>query len=244
MRKPGPRIGEHEETTKARVFQLIPEDPPGIRFTDIVRAARKLGYTKPTVWRYLDRFEDLELIIHEGRFYRRNPLSGGNARFHIKTGMGLHEFGFDELREVRLENLWDSRDKKRLWKFGDRTIAEDPKVLYDSLLITLQLALTGYVNLLETVKEAPSFAAAGEAAKIMMTSEVSYFLMQLARDVWDHREEVSFDVLDGKELSFTVSRSQVSEVFSVDESQPKAMLTHQNPKIVAGKASEKRKDLK
>ena len=134
MRKPGPRIGEHEETTKARVFQLIPEDPPGIRFTDIVRAARKLGYTKPTVWRYLDRFEDLDLIIHEGRFYRRNPLSGGNARFHIKTGMGLHEFGFDELREVRLENLWDPRDKKRLWKFGDRTIAENPKVLYDSLL--------------------------------------------------------------------------------------------------------------
>jgi len=215
MPKLGRRLGEDERLTKRRLLSLIPEEAPGSRFNELVKTASAIGFSKPTLWRYLMRFEDLGIVIHEGRFYRRNPLYAFAAKsMAAKMSMSLISptwqiaMGFDghghdsyegsSLREDRHQDPWSLR------KVTPKLGLKDPEKLYRWFEFHIADALSSYLTLLGVLCEAENLATARELANILMDSTVVEPLMELARDIWDHREERPLETLKGSKLNFKI----------------------------------------
>lgn len=220
MRKLGRRLGEDERDTKIRLLNLLPEEPPGSRFNELVQAARSIGVSKPTLWRYLVRFEKLGLVTHEGKFYRRNPLHGfvpksmatkismkliatvGPRRWEFALGPDWHghdTYDLPSLSKDRPIDPWSIRNARA------RPELKDAEKFYGWFGFHVSAALSGYLTLLGVLCEAENLATAREVANILMDLEVVRPLRGFARDVWDHRSELPLKALKGRELNFRVA---------------------------------------
>jgi len=208
MRKLGRRLGEDERFTKIRLLNLVPEEPPGSRFNELVRAAKAISISKPTLWRHLMRFEKLGLVIHEGRFYRRNPIPDEKGEFTIRVELNgadgsvlkQHAWNLDikTLRQLGGLDYWDPKQSPR----DERGDMLDPDKLFGEWQNTIMLALSGYQQLLISVLHSRDLASAREIANITMNSQVRWPLMRLARRVWDAKDKIRLESFDGKQMKF------------------------------------------
>jgi len=208
------------------VLGLVTEELPGMTFTQLVAAARNQGISKPALWRHLTKFVELGLVLHEGKSYRRNPLHGLVVESKVSVGMraetehprirltwppgprrSIHDFRF--LRQDRYTDLWSPRHAAPA-EPESKTVA-DSQELYFSFAFAVSLALRHYLSLLAILCDVESLATARELANILMDSEVARPLMELARDIWEHRNEVSLDSLGGRELKFSIMESETQK---------------------------------
>jgi predicted transcriptional regulator len=215
MGKPGPRIGEDTGSTKTRLLALISETPPGMTFTQIVQAARKLGFSKPTVWRYLTRFEELGLVIHEGKAYRKNPLFGNPINqelFFHQAAAGTFEEGkiikrdFATLRKRPIEGWSQIVGKEKPKDLSD------PAQLFAALEATMLLSNISYLNLLTLISYATDSASAREIANILIDGQVKPLLMGLARQVWESPGKVRWEGLEGKEIKWQIHMNELTVI--------------------------------
>jgi len=219
MRKLGRRLGEDERFTKIRLLNLVPEEPPGSRFNELVRAAKAISVSKPTLWRHLMRFEKLGLVTHEGRFYRKNPLHGFSSvqvpaigltdkEDKVVTTSRSGKYDLDALRSPSSDHwIWGlvpSPDPWGLPNFPPWKVAGDPEQLHLYLKIVLTEVLGEYLFLLRILCDAPTLSAAREIASLLVDGRMTPYLMMLARHIWEHKNEVQLEGLDGKELNFVI----------------------------------------
>jgi hypothetical protein len=208
MPKLGRRLGDAERKIAPRLLDLIPSEPPGIRFNEYARAARAIGFSKPTAWRHLTHFVELAVVIHEGSFYRRNPLYGLSAveapliRLVAKgiTRVRGDKFDLEKLRLPRNLDPWALRG----YTGPSMKDPSDPMGLYNYLSLVLTAVASDYLLLLSVLRGAASLAAAREIANLFADGQMIPLLMMLARDVWEHRKDVPLEGLDGKEFNFTI----------------------------------------
>ena len=185
----------------------------GISFAELVRAAGRHGISKPTVWRHLKKLTEIGSVVHDGKFYRRNPLyrvgelkTGGH--FWVNGG----ELGRVEPQEggLALESIPREPQSAIYWEVAwrvGRTIV-DQEAFVRHFSGTIMAVLQGYLELLEAVIGAPNFASAREIASLLMNYNVNSPLMFLARQLWDHKKRLSLKSLDGKRLEFTIHYSK------------------------------------
>jgi hypothetical protein len=136
-------------------------------------------------------FTDMNLVFHDGKFYRRNPLIGDlPAEALARIGLGL-----DRLRQLQSAKFWEPQ---RRWRADP---IENPDQLYDFFRRTIGNVVWGYLEMLHAITTMPNFLAARELASLMIDSHVNWFLMLMAREVWDKRSKVPLNSLAGKEVT-------------------------------------------
>jgi AcrR family transcriptional regulator len=194
MAKLGRRLAEDEALVKTRLLSLIPEDPPGSRFNELVRAAKAAGFSKPTLWRHLTRFQKLGLVLHEGTLYRRNPLHPADLRAARSALDNTDEKDWRKLRSLAARDYWGSREM-------DLSDVDNPSAL---LCEAIELALTGYLMILAALRGIPDLSEAREFANLMFNAHVKLSLLVVARLIWEKRELAILDALDGREIKLTI----------------------------------------
>jgi biotin operon repressor len=227
MAKLGRPLPDREQRIKNAVFNALSNEN---RTLDEMAADVKLttGADRTTVWRHLKRFKKLGIVIHEGQFYRRNPLN--ESQIHLESLFSVEreknrailvreriaKLPFPrELLTITSPSSVDLQTKIKNIDWWSPKEATPPGLiqrghLAETFEFMLEYATTGYLNLLEAIANAPSLAAAGEIARILSSTYVSGPLMFLARAVWDERKETSLQELDGKLIRFRVIREKAN----------------------------------
>jgi len=187
--KPGKPSDQQEAQIKQLILDLVPLEPPGRRFKDISKAARDQGISKVAVWRHLTRFKKLELVIHEGRFYRKNPIYGmDEPGFTVvigdKTQVFREEHVLSAMKAAGEIDQWNPKSYPSSYSLGN---LDNPKVLADSFHLLMYGTAGMYMSSLLNIVRAPNLAAAREIANIMFDDRVRRPLMGYARAVWEQR---------------------------------------------------------
>jgi AcrR family transcriptional regulator len=197
MAKLGRRLADDEALIKTRLLALIPEDPPGSRFSELVRAAKAAGFSKTTLWRHLTHFQDLGVVLHEGALYRRNPLHSADLRAAKSVLENVDGKDWKRLRSLAAMDYWGSGKVD----FSD---VDNPSAL---LCEAIELALTGYLKILSALRGIPDLSEAREFANLMFNAQVKVGLLAVARLIWEKREVAILDALDGREIKLTIGGS-------------------------------------
>jgi len=184
-----------------------------------VRAARKLGYSRPTVWRYLARFEKLGLVVHEGKFYRKDPLHGSSLKpspevFAIETrGKLLYAppvGGVEYVAKLRDAAI---HTENKVWQPPDEYLDahwNDPKIVRTFFTDTILNSLLGYLGMLAALTTIRDPRSASEVAGILIDAEVKPCLMSLAGLVWARRNQRILETLDGEEIGVKIRHVKLS----------------------------------
>ena len=179
---------DKEQRIREGVFGFFPDNASGKTFSELVAAAAKLGIQKPTLWRHLKRLVKLDLVIHEGRLYRRNLLSDVDGP-GLTVAIGPR--GFTVSREAKILSVmrshqFDHWDPKVPSVLSEANLG-DPGTLLKMFLL-MMIALKGqYLLTLTHVAKAPNLATAREIANIEVGSDIHGLLMGFARSIWDQR---------------------------------------------------------
>jgi hypothetical protein len=194
---------------------LFPTQPPGLTFTELVKAARSQGFSKQAFARHLKRFVDPGLVIHPkgSTFYYRNPLGSSDieitSRFSVTSdvikgmtaslGPPLKTYSMGEFYKMldSITSVWDRKSGVPSLRKGE---------LGQDMEIAVVFALTGYMTLLEAVEKAKSLDAAREVANIVFLAQVKPWLMFFARQVWESRKETSLQELHGKVIKMRIRK--------------------------------------
>jgi len=201
---------EREREIKSTVLHLVGSEPSGLTFKRLVEEAAKQGISKPTLWRHLNKFVRLGLVLHEDKHYRTNMAARlpANRIPPIEIEMmifpkekhgpstlagGMYGYGRQYPRSAE---VWMLKGRN-----GAPGLADN---LYISLYVCLQQVLLSYFVLLAMMRDAPDLATARDLANILMDSDVTWPLMMFARDMWEHRDVASLKALDGKNLNFRI----------------------------------------
>lgn len=194
------------------LLELIPEDRPGIRFNDLVEKASRIC-KRPTVWKRLEKFKRIGIVIQEKGFYRKDPLDGRSLQTTLQITTGLHdpEAGWgtwknsfprsidaSKMRMIRSRSLWE---QKELNPSAHYESLADGK-LQHALASAIVFATSGYLQLLQAVAQTPDLATAHEITDVLLDIAVTQHLELLARLVWQFRKKLSFEELNGKRLNF------------------------------------------
>jgi len=196
--RPGRPSPEREIRIKDVILNLIPSERPGIRFKQIAEAGRVQGISKPAVCRHLTRFEKLGLIIHEGVFYRRNPIydiDRPGYTLSIKDGKLLVFRESKPLAAMKKGldvDYWDSHMSSKFVR-GD---LGDAKVLAKSLSGVMTMVAHFYRFTLLSITEAPNLLAAREIANLEFDSRVRSLMIQFARSFWEQRAKARQALLE------------------------------------------------
>jgi hypothetical protein len=220
MPKLGRRLARDEPLIKTRLLDLIPEDRPGSKFNELVQAAKAISISKPTLWRHLTRFEDLGVVIHEGKFYRRNPLHSGPLQlFALKTTVWgaagevwkerYQEVDDRWFRSLAGADWWGRKDIELCREAAAKVDLSDPDRLFKLVYSTVVEALLGYLLVLNAVRHLSDFSQAREIANILMDAEIKRPLLESARLVWEKREVVALEGLIGREIKLTIGRAPI-----------------------------------
>jgi hypothetical protein len=208
-----PRLGRAAERQIDRnLSELIPVDRPGITFNDLVEKAKPIS--RPTVSQRLKKFKRTGLVIHDGDFYRRNPL-GSSFQTNLQITTRLHDSEADwsgwqssfpqkiDASKTRLarttRSCWEEKKLNHV-----RPIAYEPLAhgdLLHPLMHAILSAVSGYLDLLQAVAQAPDQSTAHEITDVWLNISVTRHLDLLARLVWEFRKELSFRELNGRRLS-------------------------------------------
>ena len=232
MGKRGRPFPDKEQRIKDAVYAAVPAQEDGRTLHDITEDVRlATGVDRTTVWRHLKRFEKDDLVVHEAKSYRRNPLPEKSLRkirpdsmYYLQFEKARVSIPFRDLRRVprALASLPKPLQKSALaiivvsapmfadwwWSaMGSMSIGHLRRgKLASAFELYLAEAIAGYLTLLEVITRAPSLSAAHELARRFNTSYVTNPLMLLARQVWECRKEFSLQELDGKVIRFTIVR--------------------------------------
>ena len=68
------RPSAKDETWLAATIEGIFDANQLLRFKDLERATKIRGISKPTLWHHLRELTDKGIVVHEGKWYRKNPL--------------------------------------------------------------------------------------------------------------------------------------------------------------------------
>ncbi|HUK51584.1 MAG TPA: hypothetical protein VLV18_11140 [Terriglobales bacterium] len=214
-----PRSGrpspEKETRIKQTILQLVPVDPPGIRFSDLVELCKRQGISRPAVWRHLEKFVSIGAVIHEARPspYRRNPLYNNP----LAKQRGLIELQ----KEKHPLDVWAPAWAYYL-RIGEREGKEAPaptiakvnlqrarettaRTLHELLNIVMASMLHNYLALLQSLVKCEDLATAREVANLMPSA--NDLPMLIARQVWEARRIAKLPDLEGQKFAFEVSRS-------------------------------------
>lgn len=195
-------------------MEIVPVEPPGIRFSQLVMAASSQGVSKPAVWRHLERFCKIGAVIHDDRFYRRNPLYKNPILETLET-LGIDLTLYRDT-SAKAADFWKQK-APYFWVTGKQP-SEDLKTLParsaaaleegfpELLAITIDFMIDRYLSLLKAIIACPDLATAREVASLM--ASVDWIPMMLARQVWDNRKRFRLNSLEGEELKFTFYRSE------------------------------------
>jgi hypothetical protein len=188
MGHPGRPSPRKEKQIQQAILSAVPIEPPGISFGNVAgNAKRLLGISRPTVWRHLEKFTHMRIVVHEGRFYRRNPLMAD-------LPVGMDRIKMDSLHRLQSTDFWTPQ---RYWRADP---IETPDELYAFFRKTIANVVWGYLELLHAITTMPNLPAARELANLMIDSHVNWFLMLMAREVWEKRATVRLNSLAGKEV--------------------------------------------
>jgi hypothetical protein len=187
--RPGRPSPEKERRIKDVILNLLPVEPPGIRFKQIIEGARAQGISKPAVWRHLKRFVDLTVVLHEGTQYRKNPVynidTPGVAFTFEHTGILdlTAQKTYGSLRKLVGVDYWDERTESFLSgvDLGNR------KIFANILEVLLRSITASYFLTLVSLLQAPNLAAAREIAALRLDSDIRNELMMVARSFWEQR---------------------------------------------------------
>ena len=192
MGRPGRPSPRKEQQIRNAILNAVPAQAPGITFSNLVSLIkRNLGISRPTVWRHLTNFTKMKLVYHEGRFYRRNPL--------------IVDLPANRLARLGIDlNLLSQQPSAMFWEPEKHWISkriENPDVLFEFFKKTILDVTHGYVTILHAITAMPTLEAAHELADLMVDYQVNWFLMLMARQVWDKRRKVQLRSLAGREIS-------------------------------------------
>ena len=80
---------EKERWIQDTIVDLLLSKPDGLLYKELVRMAGEYGIAKSTVSRYLPRFEKGRLVLHDGKYYRINPLFNYRVRAEAELTLSI-----------------------------------------------------------------------------------------------------------------------------------------------------------
>lgn len=216
MGKLGRPIAGKEKRIEDAILDSLGEDVPGKTLKQLAVGVKPV-IDRSTIWRHLGKFVALGLVIHEGKFYRKNPLYGEHMRYGVKTRIRhvkgklqkqtRQEVDANILRSLSVVD-WFTNPRWRPKDLLQDDLPEfdfaDPDDLFRLLEAIIREALNGYLSVLEIVRQTRDFSRAREIANLTFDAEVKRSLLSFARVVWMMREVVHFEKLNGREMKFSL----------------------------------------
>jgi hypothetical protein len=222
VRKGRPTIEEEERTSK-QVEKLVPEGPEGVRFRDLALRARDLDISKPTLWRHLQKLTTKAAIIHQGKWYRKNPLLEYQMKESDLFPVVIHESDntiqrggpFAVQGSMIIYSIEVVRDKvtgKQLFSGQGNKIRQQEsgelKWTSDNLRFALdsgfQRLILDCLSIMYSVHGCSKADTARAVVKLRLEREIQPMLAEFLSTLWDHRDMVNMTDLDGLELKYTV----------------------------------------
>jgi hypothetical protein len=204
------RKGVHEEEQYDYIIlDLLPYELPGVKYQPLWNGARREGISsKDTFGRHLRKLISVGFVLHEGLFYRRNPLH--SLRFeravsgkYRRTGTGTkQESLFPDEDRVRPSLTWQIDAAKRDRHLDFLLSSHYPHVGYGSIknvkdmLVwvepTLSLMIVWYLRALRELVKIENKEAAREYLELAIKMIMRPPLMLIGYDVWRKRHNINF----------------------------------------------------
>ncbi len=173
-----------------RILDVMTYDPPGMTWTEIAKRLKGIG--TEALSKYLRKLVTLHIVLHEGKFYRRNPWSELSYDFY------RHETGKESsdhavfLNKHRLQTIYS-------WSVDEMDRIVDTMTTQDILTrinIAFCRSFVQYIRLLQEIVEIPNKTAAREYYEIASRAEIEPSLVHIAHHVWENRAKIRIRNVD------------------------------------------------
>lgn len=191
-----------------------------------LRGKEQYRITEETLSQHLKKFQQLGLVIHNAEGYRRSYLDRDHVRVfvgpHIVVG-GKPIVNADGNPDGMIDFLREqARSTGSFWASGQVMpgTLTNPDTLYEVLAYTFTDILNACMSLFESTATASDRETAHEIVNLLIDAEIRRYVTSLARLFWDHKKEVSFKSLQGRELRFIISNMPWGTIFVQQPSSP------------------------
>jgi len=189
-----PRRGyEKEGQLQNMILDVIPYDEPGVTWTEISRKLKDVGLGTEALSKYLKRLVSLRMVLHNQRFYRRNPVY--RERWDIfnraiandlpERSQTIDDLFYENFRSQPLRAVYDWTTIG--FPFGetktDRDVIERTKT-------TLVYVLLQYLAMLQELVDIKNKVTAREFVSLFNKVKIQPLFISLAHSVWENRGKV------------------------------------------------------
>lgn len=224
MGKRGRPTYEEEKRIRHAILSLLPNDPPGSTFSEFVAKAEYMGISRKTAWRQLTKATKAGLIIHQGKFYRMNPLATYDLRSDPKLavvtrGAGLwadSTVGFvpEDLAGRRQESAahWLDVWRQTLTNEPPWNLKSPPGGFLPVVVISgMKELLTLYLRILRAALETRKLGVLREIVDVVW-DEAKVTAAYNAKVAWElGRKKTSFAEVDKLKLDYVIYYKKTRE---------------------------------
>jgi AcrR family transcriptional regulator len=183
--RPGRPPGGHSRDIDNTLMRFGLEHREGFSFDELVKAAKRKGISRPTVWKHLEKLVNHGLLDHRRTLYHPSDKI-----------LGLH--GYGGLFKVEIEP-----DKEDLHQSEGNPLA-NADTLFQILAQKFSIVFRGYLNLLGMVGKVDTWTNAHALFAFLLSYQINDELLRLVHEVWAMKGSAPLKKLDGKRVAFTV----------------------------------------
>ncbi|MGA2460878.1 MAG: helix-turn-helix domain-containing protein [Candidatus Bathyarchaeia archaeon] len=172
----------------SRILNLLSEEKPGIRWSEIWRRS---GISKPTLAKYLKLLVGNGYVLQEDGFYRANPSH------EIPAVEGRRAFETAYRNRIDDINKWTHQTNEEKGIDESLETMSDPTRLREFVGRQIARISVQFIIALDEIVRIHKRSAARENIDLFLKIDVIPMLQACARDIWEHRNRVPVRSLDG-----------------------------------------------